>query len=64
MCCLNMAGMMRLQWPTSKPRPRLIPVLMELDLIIMLGSGYSGPRQRLMQISIGYVHILLASVSV
>ena len=24
-----------------RPRPRLIPVLMELGLMIMLGSGYS-----------------------
>ena len=31
-------------WP--KPRPRLIPVLMELNLMIMFGSCYSGPRLR------------------
>ena len=30
-------------------RPRLIPPTIELGLIIMLGSGYTGPRQRRMQ---------------
>ena len=32
--------------------------------MIMLGSGYSGPRPRPMQISIGSVHILSVSLSV
>ena len=37
---------------------------MKLGLMIMLGSGYGGPRLRPMQISIASAHILLVSVSV
>ena len=37
---------------------------MELGSVIMFGSGYTEPRHRLMQISIGYVHILSVSTSV
>ena len=37
---------------------------MELGLTIVLGSGYTEPKLRLMQISIGSVHIWSVSVSV
>ena len=37
---------------------------MELDLMIMLESGYSGPRPKPIQISIGSVHIFSVLVSV
>ena len=47
-----------------RPRTRLIPVPMKLGLVIMLGSGYSGPILRPMQISIGSVRILSIQVSV
>ena len=38
--------MVCLYYPTPKPRPSLIPVLMELGLTKMFGSGYSGLRPR------------------
>ena len=56
--------MMCVHWPRLRPRPKLIPVPMELGLVIMLRSGYSEPRDRLMQISTGSAHILSVSVSV
>ena len=37
---------------------------MELGLMVMLGSGYTEPKLRLRQISIGSVHIWSVSVSV
>ena len=54
--------MVCLHW--LRPSPRLIPIPMELGLMINFGSGYSGPKPKLMQISIGSVHILSVSVSV
>ena len=54
--------MVCLHW--SRPWPRLIPKPTVLGLMIKLGSGYSGPRPRLMQISIGSVCILSVLVSV
>ena len=63
--CIGLGLMMcLLHLPRLRPRPRLIPVPMELSLMIMLGIGYSGPRLRLMHISIGSVHILSVSISV
>ena len=53
-----------LHWPGPRPRPRLIPILMELGLMIILGSGHSGHSLRLMQISVGSGHILLVSIPV
>ena len=49
-----------LHWPRPRPRPKP----MELGFMIMFGSGYTEPRPRLMQISIGSVHILSVSASV
>ena len=37
---------------------------MELGLMIMLGSGYSAPKQSPMQISIGSVHNLSGSAKI
>ena len=37
---------------------------MEMGSMAMFASGYTGPRQRPMQIFIGSAHILLISVSV
>ena len=53
--------MVCLHWEKPRPRSRPILKLMELGLMIMLGGGYRGPR--LMQISVGSVHILSVSVS-
>ena len=53
-----------LHWPRPRLKQRLIPVPMELGLMIMFCSGYTGPRPRPMQISIGSVHTVSASVSV
>ena len=43
-----------LHWPRPIPRPRLIPVLMELGPMIVPQSGYSGSRSRPMQFYIGF----------
>ena len=37
---------------------------MELCSMIIFGSGYTEPRQRPMQISIGYVYIVFVSISI
>ena len=41
-----------------------IPTVMELGLMMMVGSGYTGPRPRQMQISISSVHIFSVLFSV
>ena len=55
----------RLYWLRPRLRPRRTPLPMELDLMIMLGSGYAGPTYipKPMQIFIDSVHIFSLSVS-